>query len=58
MSNTTKNKRTYKTPEIEFVVIDSEISLQLASNPPYPTNENPGSGYNINFQNTDPYKMA
>jgi len=32
--------------------------LQLASNPPYPTNENPGSGYNINFQNTDPYKMA
>jgi len=58
MSNTIKNKRTYKTPEIEFVVIDSEISLQLASNPPYPTNENSGSGYNIKFQDSDPYKMA
>lgn len=57
MNKTTNNKRTYNTPVIEYVVIDSEISLQLASNPPYPINENPGSGY-INLQDTDPYKIA
>jgi len=57
MNNTTKIKRTYKTPEIEYVMMDSEISLQLQSHPPIPVNENPGSGY-INFQDNDPYKMA
>lgn len=57
MNNITKNKRTYKTPEIEYVMIDSEISLQLQSHPPYPANENSGALMKDNFDN-EPYKMA
>ncbi len=57
MNNTTNNKRTYKTPEIEYVMMDSEISLQLQSNPPIPGNENTGALMKDNFDN-EPYKMA
>ncbi len=57
MNKTTKNKRTYKTPEIEYVMMDSEISLQLQSSPPHPVNENTGALMKDNFDN-EPYKMA
>jgi hypothetical protein len=33
------NKKRYIAPEIEYVKMDTEISLQLQSHPPYPANE-------------------
>jgi|GEM_PF-4303488 len=50
-------KRNYNTPCIEQIEIDTDISLQLNSNPPYPVNEN-----NTMLQRgnavEDPFKMA
>jgi hypothetical protein len=47
-------KKRYSSPIIEIVKLDYEISLQLASNPPGGTGENPPSTMLI-MQN-DPYK--
>ena len=57
MNNTSKNKRKYRTPEIEYVKMDSEISLQLQSHPPHPVNENTELLKKDYFDN-EPYKMA
>jgi hypothetical protein len=47
-------KKKYSSPQIERIELDNEISLQLASNPPGGTGENPPSTMLI-IQN-DPYK--
>lgn len=33
------NKKRYRVPEIVYVKMDTEISLQLQSHPPHPVNE-------------------
>ena len=53
----TINKRKYKTPEIVQVVIDSDISLQLSSDPPNPVNEDTEL-FKKDYFNNEPYKMA
>jgi len=48
-------KRIYSSPKIQLIVLDNEISLQLASDPPVP----PGDEvYNKpEYFNNDPYKV-
>jgi hypothetical protein len=38
-------KKRYATPAIEIIVIDTQISLEIQSNPPYPGTENT-TGFN------------
>lgn len=47
-------KRHYFKPQIETVRLDSEISLQLESNPPYPDNED--TGYAPEYLNNNTFK--
>ena len=56
MENTIR-KLTYKTPEIDYVKIDSEITLQLNSSPPYPINERSEIMHKEYFDN-EPYNMV
>ncbi|MFZ4582783.1 MAG: hypothetical protein ACOYM7_09050 [Paludibacter sp.] len=49
------SKKTYCQPEIEMVVVDSEISLQLNSLPPAHSNENTQL-FEIGGENDNPFK--
>ena len=49
------SKKTYCQPEIEMVVVDSEISLQLSSAPPIPANEN-SQQLDLGGENDNPFK--
>ena len=49
-------KRVYISPEIQLIELDNEISLQLASEPPVPSNGD--EVYNKpEYFNNDPYKV-
>jgi hypothetical protein len=47
-------KRHYFKPEIETIRLDSDISLQLESNPPFPENEYIGSA--TEYLKNNPFK--
>ena len=47
-------KRHYFKPQIETIRLDSEISLQLESDPPYPGNED--TGYAPEYLNNNIFK--
>jgi hypothetical protein len=49
------SKKTYCQPEIEMVMVDSEISLQLNSLPPIPANESLRQ-LNTNIENDNPFR--
>ncbi len=55
MNTKTKSKKTYCQPEIEMIVVDSEISLQLNSSPPIPANESL-QRLNTNRESDNPFK--
>jgi len=54
-SNINGVKKVYVQPEIEHVVMDNEISLQLASTPPLDPESNL---MNPSFINQDPFKSS
>ncbi len=54
MINTNINKREYTTPVVDIVILDNEISLVLATNPPGGPGE--GSDENNKANNDSPWE--
>ena len=53
MKNTEETKQVYKTPIIEHIILDNQISLAMESTPP----EGPDEVYNKpTYMNSDPFK--
>lgn len=52
--NTKKEKRNYKTPKIEMVSLDNEISLVLISGDP----GDPGASLTPEYFRNDPFKTV
>ena len=50
-------KRVYNTPAIKLIILDNEISLILASDPPIGPGETKNNSVPEYFNN-DPYRMA
>jgi hypothetical protein len=58
MNTTSKitKKRVYTQPEVEYIVMDNEISLQLASAPLAPPNDPEANLMTPGFVNQNPFK--